>query len=114
MKNIKQYNQSQQTPHRINPEIHSYTFCMSKTEKILKYQKRHDQFHMILRADFSLKTKETNKQKNDARKQWNAMLKVLKEKKNQSRILQPVKPFFINKSLDKQKLRECVATKSVL
>ena len=42
MKNIKQYNQSQQTPHRINPEIHSYTFCMSKTEKILKYQKRHD------------------------------------------------------------------------
>ena len=35
---------------------------------------------MILRADFSLKTKETNK-KNDARKQWNAMLKVLKEKK---------------------------------
>jgi len=42
---------------------------------------------MILRADFSLKTKETNKQKNDARKQWNAMLKVLKEKKNQSRIL---------------------------
>ena len=33
---------------------------------------------MILRADFSIKRKQTNK--NDARKQWNAMLKVLKEK----------------------------------
>lgn len=41
MKNITQYNQSQQTPHRINPEIHSYTFDMSKTRENLKY-KRND------------------------------------------------------------------------
>ena len=65
-----------------------------------------------LTADFSAETLQ-------ARKEWHDILKVMKGKKLQPRLLYPARISFrfdgeIKSSTDKQKLRECSTTKPAL
>ena len=115
-----QVQEAQRVPYRINPRRNIARYILIKLTKIKFKEKiwkaaREKQKIMYkgtpisLSADFSAETLQ-------ARREWQDILKVMKEKNLQSRLLYPAKISFrfngeIKSFTDKQKLREFSTTK---
>ena len=119
---ITQVQEAQRVPYRINPRKNTPRHILIKLtkikfkEKILKAARgkkiTYQRIPIRLSADFSVETLQ-------ARKEWQDILKVMKEKKLQSRLLYPARTSFrfdgeVKRFSDKQKLREFSTTKPAL
>ena len=118
-----QVQEAQRVPYRINPRRNTLRHTVIKlakikhTEKLLKAAREKRQITykgtpIRLTADFSAETLQ-------ARMEWHDILKVMKEKNLQPRLLYPVRISFrfngeIKSFTDKQKLREFSTTKTAL
>ena len=120
---VNQVQEEQRVHYMINPRINMPTHILIKLskikykEKILKAAKEkqqitHKGIPIRLTADFSAETLQ-------ARREWQDIFKVMKEKNLQARLLYPARISFrfdreIKTFTDKQKLRECSTTKPAL
>ena len=118
-----QVQETQRVPNRINPRQNTPSHILIKLTKIKhkeqilkaareKQQLIHKGIPIRITADLSIKTLQ-------ARKEWQDILKVMKEKNLQPRLLYPAKISFkyegeIKSFRDKQKLREFSAAKLAL
>ena len=118
-----QVQEAQQVPYRINPRIKTLRHIVIKMAKIKdkekllkaareKRQKTYKGARIRLTADFSAETLQ-------ARREWHDILKVMKGKNLQPRLLYPARISFIfdgeiKSFTDKQKLREFSTTKTAL
>ena len=120
---VNQVLEAQRLPYRINPRRNTPSHILIKLskikdkEKILKAAQEKQQITykgipIRLTAELSAETLQ-------ARRQWKDILKVMKEKNLQPRLLNPAKTSFrfdreIKTFRDKQKLREFSTTKPAL
>ena len=120
---VTQVQEVQRVPHRINPRRNTLRHILIKLtkikfrEKILKAAREKQQITyqgitVRLSADFSAETLQ-------ARREWQDILKVMKEKNLQPRLLYPARISFrfhgkIKTFMNKQKLREFGITKPAL
>ena len=120
---ITQVQETQRVPNRINTRQNTLTHILMKLMKIKhkeqilkaareKQQIRHKGIPIRITADLSIETLQ-------ARKEWQDIVKVMKEKNIQPRLLYPAKISFryegeIKSFTDKQKLREFSTTKPAL
>ena len=120
---VTQVQEAQRVPYRINPRKNTLRHILIKLtkikfkEKILKAAREkqkitYKEIPIRLSADFSTETLQ-------ARREWQDILKVMKEKNLQSRLLYPTKISFrfdgeVKSFTDKQKLREFSTTKPAL
>ena len=122
---ITQVQETQRVPNRINPRKNTPRYKLTKVkhkEEILKHQgeKKQKQKQKITHkgilirktADFSVETLQ-------ARREWQDILKMVKDKNLQPRLLYPARISFkyegeIKSFIDKQKLREFSTTKPAL
>ena len=118
-----QVQEAQRVPYRINPSRNTQRHIVRKLakikdkEKLLKAEREKRQITykgtpIRLTADFSAETLQ-------ARKEWHDILKVMKGKNLQPRLLYPARISFgfngeIKSFTDKQKLREFSTTKPAL
>ena len=120
---VNQVQEAQRVPYRINPRRNTPRHILMKLSKI-KYKEKilkaarekqqitHKGIPIRLSADFSAETVQ-------ARREWQDILKVMKEKNLQPRLLYPARISFrfngeIKSFSDKQKLREFCTTKPAL
>ena len=115
--------ETQRVPNRINPRQNTPRHILIKLTKIKhkeqilkaareKRQITHKGIHIRTTADLSMETLQT-------RREWKDILKVMKEKILQARLLNPARNSFkwegeIKSFTDKQKLREFSTTKPAL
>ena len=104
---IIQFQETQRVPNRINPRRNTPRYILIKLTKI-----KHKKTNNIQTADLSVATLQ-------ARREWQDILKVIKEKNLQPRLLYPARISFkyegeIKSFTDKQKLREFSTTKPAL
>ena len=120
---ITQVQETQRVPNRINPRQNTPKHILIKLTKIKhkeqilkaareKQQITHKGIPIRITADISIETLQ-------ARREWQAILKVMKEKSLQPRLLYPARISFkyegeIKSFTDKQKLREFSITKPAL
>ena len=120
---VTQVQEAQRVPYRINPRRNTPRHILIKLSKIkfnkkilkearVKQQITYKGIPIRLSADFSAETLQ-------ARRAWQDILKVMKEKNEQSRLLYPARISFrfngeIKSFSDKQKLREFSTTKPAL
>ena len=120
---VNQVQEAQRVPYRINPRKNTQRHKLIKLtkikfkEKILKAAREKQQITykgipIRLSAEFSAETLQ-------GRREWQDILKVMKEKKLQPRLLYPAMISFrfdgeVKSFADKQKLREFSTTKSAL
>ena len=119
---ITQVHETQRVPNRINPRRNTPRHMLIKLTKIKheqilkaareKQQITHKGIPIRITADLSIETLQ-------ARREWQDILKVMKEKNLQPRLLYPARISFkyegeIKSFTDKQKLREFNATKPAL
>ena len=120
---ITQVQETQRVPNRINPRRNTPRHTLIKLtkiknkEQILKAAKEKQQINhrgipIRTTADLSIETLQ-------ARREWQDILKVMKEKNLQPRVLYPARISFKNEGeiksfTDEQKLREFSTTKSAL
>ena len=118
-----QVQETQRVPNRINPRIKTPRHILIKLMKINhkeqilkaareKQQKTHKGILLRITADLSIETLQ-------ARREWQDILKVMKEKNLQQKLLYPARISFkyageIKSFPDKQKLREFSTTKPAL
>ena len=123
LSDLTQVQEAQRVPYRINPGRKTPRHIVIKVAKIKdkekllkaareKWQITYKGTPTRLTADFSAETLQ-------ARREWHDILKVMKGKNLQQRLLYPAKiPFRFNREIksftDKQKLREFSTTKAVL
>ena len=120
---VTQVQEAQRVPYRINTRKNTSRHILIKLtkikfkEKILKAAREKQKItykgiHIRLSADFSAETLQ-------ARREWQDILKVMKEKNQQPRLLYPARISFrfdgkVKSFSDKQKLREFSTTKPAL
>ena len=118
---VTQVQEPQRVPKRINPRQNTPRHILIKLtkikhkEQILKAAREKQQIThkgILIRADLSIETLQ-------ARREWQDILKVMKEKNLQPRLLYPARISFkyeeaIKSFTDKQKLREFYTTKPAL
>ena len=119
---ITQVQETQRVPNRINPRRNTPRHILIKftkikhKEQILKAAREKQQIHkgipIRITADLSIGTLQ-------ARREWQDIIKVMKEKNLQPRLLYPARISFkyegeIKSFTDKQKLREFSVTKPAL
>ena len=120
---VTQVQENQRVPNRINPRQNTSRQILIKLTKIKhkeqilkaareKQQIIHKRIPIRITADLSIETLQ-------ARREWQDILKAMKEKNLQPRLLYPERISFkyeeeIKSFLDKQKLREFSTTKPVL
>ena len=119
---ITQVQETQRVPNRINPRQNTPRHILIKLTKIKhkeqilkareKQQITHKGIPIRITADLSIETLQ-------ARREWQDILKVMKEKNLQSRLLYPARISLkyegeIKSFTDKQKLREFSTTKPAL
>ena len=118
-----QVQETERAPNRINPRQNTPRHMLIKLTKIKHKQKilkaarekqqiRHKGIPIRITADLSIETLQ-------ARREWQDILKVMKEKNLQPRLLYPARISFkyegkIRNFTDKQKLREFSTSKSAL
>ena len=118
-----QVQETQRVPNRINPRQNTPRHILIKLAKIKhkeqilkaareKQQITHKGIHIRTTADLSMETLQ-------ARREWKDILKVMKEKILQARLLNPARNSFkcegeIKSFTDKQKLREFSTTETAL
>ena len=120
---VNRVQEAQRVPYRINSRRNMPRQILIKLSKVIykekilkaareKQQIIHKGIPIRLRADFSAETLQ-------ARREWQDIFKVMKEKNLQSRLLYPARISFrfdgqIKTFTDKQKLREFSSTKPAL
>ena len=120
---VIQVQETQRVPNRINPRGNTPRHILIKLTKIKhkeqmlkaareKQQRTHKRIPIWITADLSRESLQ-------ARREWQDILKVMKEKKLQPRLLYPARSSFkyegeIKSFTDKQKLREFSTTKPAL
>ena len=120
---ITQVQETQRVPNRINPKQNTFRHILIKLTKIKhkeqilnaareKQQITHKGIPIRIAADLSIETLQ-------ARREWQDILKVMKENNLQPRLLYPARISFkykgeIKSFTDKQKLREFSTTKPAL
>ena len=118
---ITQVQETQRVPNRINPRQNTPRHILIKLikhkEQILKAAREkqqiiHKEILIRITADLSIETLQ-------ARREWQDILKVMKENNLQLRLLYPARISFkyegeIKRFTDKQKLREFTTTKPAL
>ena len=120
---VTQAHETQRVPNRINPRQNTPRHILLKLtktknkEQILKAARekqkiRHKWILIMIKADLSIETLQ-------ARREWQDILKVMKEKNLQPRLLYPARISFkyereMKSFTDKQKLREFSTTKPTL
>ena len=120
---ITQVQETQRVPNRINPRRNTPRHILIKLTKVKhkeqtlkaareKQQITHKGIPITITADLSIETLQ-------ARREWQDILKVMKEKNLQPRLLYPARISFkyegeIKSFTDKQKLRDFSTTKPVL
>ena len=120
---VTQVQENQRVPNRINPRQNTSRQILIKLTKIIhkeqilkaareKQQIIHKRIPIRITADLSIETLQ-------ARREWQDILKAMKEKNLQPRLLYPERISFkyeeeIKSFIDKQKLREFSITKPVL
>ena len=116
---VTQAHESQRVPNRINPRRNTPRHILIKLTKVKhiksskgKQQITHKGIPIRITADLSIETLQ-------ARREWQDILKVIKENKLQPRLLYPARISFkyegeIKSFTDKQKLREFSTTKPAL
>ena len=120
---VKQVQEAQRVPYRISPRKNTPRHILIQLTKIIFYEKvlkaaREKQkiiykgIPIRLSADFSAETLQ-------ARREWQDILKVMKQKNLQARLFYPTRISFrfdsgIKSFSDKQKLREFSTTKPAL
>ena len=120
---VTQVQETQRVPNRINPRLNTPRHILVKLTKIKhkeqilkavreKQQITHEGIPTRITADLSIKTLQ-------ARRDWQDILKVIKEKNLQPRLLYPARISFkyvgeIKSFTDKQNLREFSTTKPAL
>ena len=118
---VTQVQEAQRVPYRINPRNNTPRHILIKLTKMKFIEKKaarekqkitYKGIPIRLSADFSAETLQ-------ARREWQDILEVMKEKNLQPRLFYPARiPFRFNKKIksfsDKQKLREFSTTKPAL
>ena len=120
---VTQVQETQRVPNRINPRQNTPRYILIKLTKIKhkeqilkaareKQQITHKGIPIRITADLSIETPQ-------ARREWQDILKVMKENNLQPRLLYPAKISFryegeLRNFTDKQKLREFSTTKPAL
>ena len=119
---VNQVQETQRVPNRINPRQNTPRYILIKLTKVKskqqiikaareKQQITHKRISIKITADLSIETLQ-------ARREWQDILKVMKEKNLQPRLQYPARISFkyreIKSFMDKQKLREFSTTKPAI
>ena len=120
---VNQVQETQRVPYRINPRRNMTTHILIKLSKI-KYRENilkaaREKQHITHKGIPTRLTADLSPETLQARREWQDILKVMKEKKLQPRLLYPARISFrfdgeIKTFTDKQNLREFSTTKPAL